>query len=1302
MGKTITQLVDEILKNNQAQEVHEQVNSLPDRYRPLRKPGSPFSMIYVGLSKAFNTKPGSPRFSIRTLSPIRKKALPTIEEKNPQTYSWSPVTTMEAGLTIPYLYGTMKTKGNVIQGHLGGSNDIGSQQSVTALIAVSKGPIDSYVTATLNGKVLLATVGYEPTQWSVTKIAGFDFRYGWNTQQAPSNANDAYTSIPVDPGSQEINYGAPVLITYDMTGKQDAWVYLNFRSGLYSQPETGADVANEACHVVVELREGHVGGFTTVFDQDIICNRRAAYRVYIRVFIDQYGNYFVPLNDAEYDIRISKTTVDKNNNGAIETASIAGGGSGYNVGDHITVAGSGVNAILNVDSISGSAIASISIHAGGSGYSVGNEQATTTLTGGGSGATVNILTLVKAMNDLIIEYLTVGIRDDFSYNGIAFVELHGIATEELNGTLDFSVVVKGRQVAVYSDVNTYAVQWSDNPAWVCFDILTQPIWINDTYSWDGTKWTHSTFHLSRYDGIDPASIDIQSFIDWATHCDESVTPPDYDPTDVKRCTFNGIFDSASNIWDAAQSVAENARAWLLPPSGKTKYRVVLDKAYVDLGGPSVSQIFSTGNIIKDSLKQTYTSMVDRATELQVDFINKENDWESDTFNARYLSAAVSREDSLNLFGVTVPSQAWRRAMLQLYYNAVTPVEAEWDVGQDALNCEVGDVVGLQHEMPQWGYGGRVVSATGSLVELDRPVAIEADTDYVLAVRNSNDVLTEFSILYADNTPATGATYHLHGTFNPVPAQYDPFAFGEPSMMYKPFRVLEISNNGDNTFHIVGQEYNASVYNVDTDTPPIPTANYSSLVAFPPVTNIELKEIIIILQDGTVQDNIDVYFQRPASSLYAKAHIYYRTKKLAGDAYPTTWQYAGATVADTFRIESTLINFWYEIAVVTANTTGRRAAIDLSPSDEIYTEGKDYAPEDVTNFKVIQQGLTLIFTWTHVSDGDLWGYEIRVGNVFASSIEILDVQSANRYDYPAPVAGVYTFWIRAKDTTGNYSDNPASATITVVGVQGRLDYALLADLVREYDNTGQVVFDYNWVSAGYFFDWSPASGCGGSPPSYWADFTADPCLLATFESKNVQIGDNPIASTIQLTQETSIYNPDATDQTYPNRLDQDYPNDTDQHVTSDMTTHDYTSKIYYAFGDNVDPTNWVEYVHPITETLKYLKVRSITSAVDYNADEPFSLTSLKVMADLQDFEFDIPGFIISHIEGEDVFYADYGYTMNCNNPNIQASVSYGSESSTAVSLVPYISQVTDTSFHIELKDIVGTGRTGMVNIHVHGF
>ena len=995
MGKTLTQLIRDITRANQLQDSQPTFGEFntPTALRPNRSGGGSDS-IYPALSKAFNTRSGSPRFSISTLNLIPKKPLTPKEQQTARTASWSPITVMESGLIIPLVYGTVKFNGNVMSGSINGAagGEDPNAQTLAALISVGKGPIDSFVGVTLNGVQLAYEIG---TQFGTPDLAHYDCRYGWNSQPPASNYGDVYTHVPAGAPVSDypVSSDSPVVITIDMNGYEDLWLYLKFPNGLYNQPEHSSDLAYEVCQMRVEMRKQGHSTWTIIYENDLFAgNKRGIFRTYIRVTNGQYGNYFNPLDNAIYEVKITKKTVDKTS---------------------------------------------------------GDEKP--------EGSTLT------AENTLVIEHVVAGVRDDFTYPGMAYVELSAVSTAVLNGSCNVELIVKGRKVRVYTTPSTYTLVWSDNPAWVCLDVLTQPVWSN-SYSWGGTSWVPADWNLAREDGIPVSQIDIQSFIDWAAHCNETVAHPAYDPTDVKRCTFNGVFDTRGSLWDAAQSIAENARAWLVPPSGITKYKVILDKA------TSVSQLFNTGNIKTGSLTQTYTSMVDRATEIQAEFLNKDNNWESETLHVIYPGATVFKEDSIDLFGVTVPSQAWRRASLFLYYNALTPLEIEFETGQDAINCEVGDVIGVQHELPQWGYGGRIVSATAGAVVLDRPVAIVTSTNYKLLVRDSSDTLTEYPILFASN-PATGATYTLNGSFSPVPAQYDPFAFGLDQLTYKPFRVIGKENLSIHDFKLSCQEYNASVYNIDAGTPPIPTPNYSSLTSVPSVTLDKLDEILIKKQDGSIIDCIDVYFTRPNNSLYAKADIYYRSKATVGSSYGDAWAYAGVTLDEKFRIENVLVNRYYQVAVVTNNTAGQKATVASSPMAEVYTLGKADPPSNVTNFQANQNMNTLTFSWNHIEDADLWGYEIRQGAIYASSTLVIDLQSASRYDWPIPLNGTYRFWLAAIDTSGNKSTTPASLDVTLTGVEDGLNFLIDTDLMYNGTMSGPAgtKYHYTWSSG------TPGSG-----------------------------------------------------------------------------------------------------------------------------------------------------------------------------------------------------------------------------------
>ena len=368
MSKSLEQLIEEIKQSNQAQDIAAQiaantplVKDPEDPFGPIvgRRIPKNFSGLYTGLSRAFNTVSGKPRYSIKTFVSVTEPTQPK-EKKEPATYSWSSVTTMEPGITIPMLYGRIKTKGNVFTGHVGGHNNFYEQQIVSFLTAVSKGPIEGFEKVTLNDQLLYGVVEgnlITPTPAS-GGVAGIDLRYGWNTQPVVSNSFDVYQNLDM---GYTVASGSPVVVTVDMTPYDDAWVYLNFPNGLYRQPESNGDLANEACHIKIEVKTTAGSVWTTVYDNNIVCNRRIASRVYLRVPIETLGSYYTNYTNQEYDFKITKISPDKT---------------------------------LEVD---------------------------------------------KAVNELQLEYITVGIRDDFAYNGIAYVAIVDSATEKLNGSIDLSV-----------------------------------------------------------------------------------------------------------------------------------------------------------------------------------------------------------------------------------------------------------------------------------------------------------------------------------------------------------------------------------------------------------------------------------------------------------------------------------------------------------------------------------------------------------------------------------------------------------------------------------------------------------------------------------------------------------------------------------------------------------------------------------------------------------------------------------------------------------------------------------------------
>ena len=82
------------------------------------------------------------------------------------------------------------------------------------------------------------------------------------------------------------------------------------------------------------------------------------------------------------------------------------------------------------------------------------------------------------IDDLGLEYITEISDDALEYPGLVLVGITGLLTDEFSGLSEASCIVEGQICHVYdptSGVEAWVLDWTDNPAYVIANILTQPI-----------------------------------------------------------------------------------------------------------------------------------------------------------------------------------------------------------------------------------------------------------------------------------------------------------------------------------------------------------------------------------------------------------------------------------------------------------------------------------------------------------------------------------------------------------------------------------------------------------------------------------------------------------------------------------------------------------------------------------------------------------------------------------------------------------------------------------------------------------
>ncbi|EGO61983.1 phage tail protein, partial [Acetonema longum] len=139
----------------------------------------------------------------------------------------------------------------------------------------------------------------------------------------------------------------------------------------------------------------------------------------------------------------------------------------------------------------------------------------------------------------------------------------------------------------------------------------------------------------------------------------------------------------------------------------TKYGCVCDAP----GTPV--QMFTVGNILTDKFQETFLGLKDRANAIEITFANKDKGYQKDVITA-YADDYDGTEPNITqitLDGITTAAQAYREGKYRLRLNRYLTRTVEHSADIDAIACQINDVVLLAHDVPQWGFSGRLLAAT---------------------------------------------------------------------------------------------------------------------------------------------------------------------------------------------------------------------------------------------------------------------------------------------------------------------------------------------------------------------------------------------------------------------------------------------------------------------------------------------------------------------------------------------------------------------------------------------------------------
>lgn len=157
-----------------------------------------------------------------------------------------------------------------------------------------------------------------------------------------------------------------------------------------------------------------------------------------------------------------------------------------------------------------------------------------------------------------------------------------------------------------------------------------------------------------------------------------------------------------------------------------------------------------------------------------------------------------------------------------------------------------------------------------------------------------------------------------------------------------------------------------------------------------------------------------------------ASEYDRAKIYLSDSAGAFWEYKGEAKSN-FIIEN-LNKLTYKIAVVSVSLYGIAQSITDASKADITIQGKVSLPSNVS-FSGATFGNTIVLTWTPIADKDISFYEIRLNNANWGTVDsnLIYQGLGDKFTLQNPTQTSYTFYIKARDTSGNYSATAGSQT-----------------------------------------------------------------------------------------------------------------------------------------------------------------------------------------------------------------------------------------------------------------------------------
>lgn len=412
----------------------------------------------------------------------------------------------------------------------------------------------------------------------------------------------------------------------------------------------------------------------------------------------------------------------------------------------------------------------------------------------------------------------------FRYPNSAVVA-HQVDAEQFSSVPTRAYDWKGRIIQVPSNYDpetrvytgiwdgTFTSAWSDNPAWVFYDLV-----LNDRYGLG---------HL-----VSAAQIDKWGLYEIGQYCDELV--PNGNGGTEPRMTCNVYLQTRADAYRVLTDLASCFRGMAYWGAGQI---MAVQDAPSDPVYP-----YAPGNVIDGRFSYAGTGRRARHTVAMVAW-NDLNDFGRQKIEPVHDEEAIAlygvNQTDVVAFGCTSRGQAIRAGRHILATERYENDTVNFSVGLDGTIARPGQVIQVADPLRAGRrLGGRVSAATATTVNVDQmPDPAPAAGDTLVVVLPSGVAQTRV----VDSVAADTITVTV--AFDAVPVAHSIWAVESESLRLQQFRVLDV-REGDGLTHVItALKHEPDKYDyIDTEDPVEPLATWPSLAVQGGVTDLTVSAV----------------------------------------------------------------------------------------------------------------------------------------------------------------------------------------------------------------------------------------------------------------------------------------------------------------------------------------------------------------------------------------------------------------------------------------------------------------------------